>query len=326
MNYEIDCNDKTPVYKQIVKNLNEAIVNGEFSEEKKLPTERELSAKFNVARGTIKSAFNELEKQGKIRKIQGSGTFPILEEKIDEGEFVVESIRELVDNLISLNLSEEQIKRIIIKEIWSRLKKDDRVHLGWIDCSIELLSVTAKQISDKCNISVKTFLVEEIINNPELIKEKFDLIATTLSHYSELTNVVPKNIIPMERVILTVSNKTVSEIAKISKENKVAVLYRSENFLELVNDNLKRINDITNKKEFNICSEYQELINEIHKYNIIIVPPDYNEDTNIQFLRLMDECKDKEIIVFEYILDKGSLIYLEEQAQKFWLNKNNRIN
>jgi DNA-binding GntR family transcriptional regulator len=70
MNYEIDCNDKTPVYKQIVKNLNEAIVNGEFSEEKKLPTERELSAKFNVARGTIKSAFNELEKQGKRRKIQ----------------------------------------------------------------------------------------------------------------------------------------------------------------------------------------------------------------------------------------------------------------
>lgn len=324
MKYEINYNDKTPVYKQIVNSLIEAIDNGEFSEEKKLPTERELSAKFNVARGTIKSAFNEMEKHGKIRKVQGSGTFPIINDKGDEEKFAAELIKELVDNLISLKLSEEQIKRIITKEIWNRLKDNNKVSLGWIDCSVELLDVTAKQISDKCNIKVSTFLVEDVIKNPELITGKFDFMATTLSHYNEIIESISKNMIFMERVILTVSNKTVGEIAKIHKEQKVAILYRSGNFLELVNDNLKRINNITNKKEFNIDTNLNKFINKSHDFNVIIVPPDYDQDEKL--LKIVNKYNGKNMIVFEYMLDKGSLIHLEEEAQKFWLNKNRSIN
>lgn len=151
------------------------------------------------------------------------------------------------------------------------------------------------------------------------------MIATTFSHYDELINVVSEDIIPMERVILTVSNKTVSNIAKLTKQDKVAVLYRSDNFLELVNDNLKRINNNTNKKEFNVDRDRDELVNEIHNYKVIIVPPEYNRYTDNEFAKLADACKGKTIIVFEYMLDKGSLIHLEEQAQRFWVNKNNRI-
>jgi DNA-binding LacI/PurR family transcriptional regulator len=67
--------DATPLYVQLAQILKERIHSGEWTSGSLLPTERELCAEFNVARGTMRQALQTLELEGYLRREQGRGTF-----------------------------------------------------------------------------------------------------------------------------------------------------------------------------------------------------------------------------------------------------------
>lgn len=64
-----------PMYTQISNIIREAIHTGEFGENDRVWSERELMEKFNVNRNTAQSAVDELVKDGLLTRIQGKGTF-----------------------------------------------------------------------------------------------------------------------------------------------------------------------------------------------------------------------------------------------------------
>lgn len=71
----IDSNNKVPFYYQLAKEIEEKIDNGEWKKGEKITSERELCEQYKVSRITVRNAINELEKKGKLEKIQGKGTF-----------------------------------------------------------------------------------------------------------------------------------------------------------------------------------------------------------------------------------------------------------
>ena len=71
----INPDDKTPIYKQIYKELKERIDRAELVENSKLPSIRQLSMQLGVNNLTILKAYNLLESKGYIYKKQGSGVF-----------------------------------------------------------------------------------------------------------------------------------------------------------------------------------------------------------------------------------------------------------
>jgi DNA-binding LacI/PurR family transcriptional regulator len=60
---------------QIMEKLKEEIESGRYASDQKLPTEQELSKKFNVSSITSKRALSELERAGLIYRIRGSGSY-----------------------------------------------------------------------------------------------------------------------------------------------------------------------------------------------------------------------------------------------------------
>jgi len=64
-----------PLYKKIARDLYLRISNDEFNNGGKMPTQKELAKKYDVAVPTIKQALLELQKEGLISGIRGSGTF-----------------------------------------------------------------------------------------------------------------------------------------------------------------------------------------------------------------------------------------------------------
>lgn len=64
-----------PLYKKIIADLQRAIQNGELPPESQLPTEKELSERYQVSRITSKRALTELEQAGLIYRVQGRGSF-----------------------------------------------------------------------------------------------------------------------------------------------------------------------------------------------------------------------------------------------------------
>ncbi|GAK53892.1 transcriptional repressor [Candidatus Moduliflexus flocculans] len=64
-----------PKYLQLKATLLCYLIDEHYQPDQKIPTEHALLAQFNVSRGTIRQALAELENEGVLYKIQGSGTF-----------------------------------------------------------------------------------------------------------------------------------------------------------------------------------------------------------------------------------------------------------
>ena len=65
----------TELYIQLLNNLREQILTGQYPDGSKLPSEAELSKTFGISRGPIRQAMGILETEGLIERVKGSGTF-----------------------------------------------------------------------------------------------------------------------------------------------------------------------------------------------------------------------------------------------------------
>lgn len=62
-------------YEQIVKQIQQAIRNGQLPRGTRLPTERELAEQFGVSRSVVREAIKVLDTMGLVESRQGSGSF-----------------------------------------------------------------------------------------------------------------------------------------------------------------------------------------------------------------------------------------------------------
>lgn len=75
-----------PKYLQLKQEILSWILSGKLHPDEKIPTEHEIASQFQLSRHTVRQALGELEKEGWLYKIQGSGTFvsrPKQKEQID---------------------------------------------------------------------------------------------------------------------------------------------------------------------------------------------------------------------------------------------------
>ncbi len=72
-----------PLYIQLRDTLEAEIRAGRYAAHQRLPSERELSAKFGVSRMTARQALLEMARNGAIYTRAGKGTF-VAEPKIDQ--------------------------------------------------------------------------------------------------------------------------------------------------------------------------------------------------------------------------------------------------
>ncbi|MEO8973171.1 MAG: GntR family transcriptional regulator [Ktedonobacteraceae bacterium] len=71
----IDKNSPVPMYYQIMNQLREKIVEGEYPVDSTLPPERELVETYQVSRMTVRQAISELVNEGILVRRKGIGTF-----------------------------------------------------------------------------------------------------------------------------------------------------------------------------------------------------------------------------------------------------------
>jgi GntR family transcriptional regulator len=67
--------DELPIYRQIMRQITEAIAGGRLKPGEKLASHRDLSEELVIAPLTVKKAYDELEALGYIETQRGRGTF-----------------------------------------------------------------------------------------------------------------------------------------------------------------------------------------------------------------------------------------------------------
>lgn len=73
--FQIDVMSRTPVYEQLVDQVEKFILTGILSEGDKIPSVRSLSMELSVNPNTIQKAFSELDRRGLINSVPGKGCF-----------------------------------------------------------------------------------------------------------------------------------------------------------------------------------------------------------------------------------------------------------
>ena len=73
--FSVDKNSPTPIYYQLKEQLALLIRNGTFAVDSQLPTEQSISQELGISRGTVRQAINALVTEGRLYRVQGSGTF-----------------------------------------------------------------------------------------------------------------------------------------------------------------------------------------------------------------------------------------------------------
>jgi len=75
MQFHIVPGDELPIYRQIMRQITDAVAGGRLRLGDKLPSQRELAEELVISPLTVKKAYDELEHEGIIRTQRGRGTF-----------------------------------------------------------------------------------------------------------------------------------------------------------------------------------------------------------------------------------------------------------
>jgi GntR family transcriptional regulator len=93
--------DELPIYRQIMRQITEAIAGGRLHSGDKLPSHRELSEQIVVAPLTVKKAYDELEALGFIETQRGRGTFVAAKAPRFDRSEQRDRVRQAARNLLS---------------------------------------------------------------------------------------------------------------------------------------------------------------------------------------------------------------------------------
>lgn len=73
--YHIDPSSGTPIYRQLVDQVRQAVASGVLRAGDKLPSVRDLAVELAVNPNTVAKAYQELERDGVIETPRGKGSF-----------------------------------------------------------------------------------------------------------------------------------------------------------------------------------------------------------------------------------------------------------
>lgn len=73
--FQIDAMSRTPIYEQLIEQLERFILSGLIQPGEQLPSVRGLSIELHINPNTIQKAYSELDGRGIIRSVPGKGCF-----------------------------------------------------------------------------------------------------------------------------------------------------------------------------------------------------------------------------------------------------------
>jgi GntR family transcriptional regulator len=109
----------TPLYLQLVEHLKHSIATGAIRAGEQLPSVRKMAEDLVINPNTVVRAYRDLESEGIVELRHGSGVFvrESVSARIDLMKKAEPIIRSAVERLESLDLTEDDIRRLMENEL-----------------------------------------------------------------------------------------------------------------------------------------------------------------------------------------------------------------
>ena len=319
MTFRID--PDRPIYRQLVEQILLGIKTGELKPGDRLPTERELSAQLGVARGTVKKAYRELADNNIIEVIQGSGSYVYDDRDVFNSErrrVAMELVDGAIAKLEAWDFSPREIETMLKISLAKRERAGRGARVAVIDCNPESLSIFKKQLLYIPGISISVFMVESIIldDDHKALLADFDLILTTMTHYDQIAASLSGIGVKIVKVAMAPSRHTIVSITTLPRDTAIGVVCSSNKFANLITEQLNYFLAREQNFDVNFETDLQSTIKFIGGYGAIVVSPDsLLLDEAVAGPALADyEAAGGKVIPFDYLIERGSLIHIEEQV------------
>lgn len=314
--YKIDPNLEVPIYQQLVDIIRNAIKKGELVSGQKLPTVQEMSEELSVARGTIKRAYDELEREGLVEKAQGSGTF-IKYQPANSGsrkEQAMAAIDALLKQLEDMGLSAAEINIFLNLKLREWAEEEAYIKVAVVECNPENLSQMSEQLRHIPQVELHSFLLESIQQYPYQLGDDFELIVVTATHAEYMERVLPAKK-RIAQVALRPSTRCLSHIIKLHSGMKVGIMGYSGRFCELLHTTCESYAEDVILDEPMIFAPEVDVASYLKGKDAVLVPKFYEQYCSTQAADALRRFKG-ELIHCYYEMDEGSILYLETKIKR----------
>lgn len=314
--FKINTDLDIPIYRQLVDAICNAIKTGDFPAGHQLPTVFEMTEILGVARGTVKRAYDELERLGLIDKTQGRGTFVKYQpaNSASRKEQAMAAIDNMLQSLEDMGFSTAEINIFLNLKLRERSEQEAHVKVAVVECNSENLSQMSEQLRHIGNVDLYSFLLEDVKAYPYKLSDDFDLVVTTSGHSEYLESVLPVKK-RLARVALRPSAVCLSHIIKLRPGTKVGVLGYSRRFSKLLHGTAKTYADDIDLDEPMHLGKEDQLLSYIQDKEVLLIPKSYRKLFGSEISAMLKNFKG-ELIECCYEMDEGSQLYLEAKIKR----------
>ena len=129
MQFVIAAGGELPIYRQLMRQVTDAIAGGRLRPGDRLSSQRELAERLVISPLTVKKAYDELEREGLIHSERGRGTFVAAgAERADSGrqrERLRDEARSLLHRARLAGVTYEELERLL-RQIHAQLEAESR--------------------------------------------------------------------------------------------------------------------------------------------------------------------------------------------------------
>jgi GntR family transcriptional regulator len=126
VNFALDNSNGAPIYRQIIQQIEYAILSGRMRPGDRLPTIRSLAVELKTNPNTIARAYGELEIRGILATQVGSGTYIADKKPVIEDDSLNRKIREVLSRFVQEMRDLGVEKRELVRLVETHIKEEKR--------------------------------------------------------------------------------------------------------------------------------------------------------------------------------------------------------
>ena len=303
-----------PIYRQLVDAIRAAVKKGLLTGGQQLPTVQDLSADLGISIGTIKRAYDELEREGIVEKGQGRGTFVKRQNSLSRKDQAMAAIDQMLQTLEDIGFSPAEINIFLNLKLRERAEQECKVNVALLECNPENLTQMAEQLRRISGIELNAHLMDSIEAYPYKLGEDMDLVITTATHAQQVENLlpVPKRVI---RVGLRLTPSCLAEIVKLRRNQVAGILCYSLRFGHLLHSTCLTYAEDISVADPLVFSPDMDVEKYLRDKDAVLVPMGFERYCTPQIANILRRFRGR-LIECAYEMDEGSILYLEEKIRR----------
>ena len=303
--YIINPDSEIPVYRQLVDQINAQIRSGALKTGTQLPTVREMADQLHLSCGTVKRVYDCLRDMGDIEMTRRRGTFVkyVHSDRDSRKLQAMNAIDRMMRALSDLNFSPAEIQIFLGLKMreWGLRWSGIRVAMV-MDCP-ELIPVLEGQLTQLGNVKVIFCETRQLQEYPYSIDEESDVILASSQDSRKIMHHLPDKS-KLIQVALAAKPQSLMALACASGR-RIGVMCVQNDFAALVREYLPE--DLQDKLRIVNCGD------DLNDLDALVLPPDWEKTFRPEDDAMLMHV---EKIIFDYSIDEGSMIYLEERINR----------